>query len=47
MVPHEGHGEDEIEDSEDGVQPEKVVAGGGGDQLPSGLGSQAGVGVQG
>lgn len=30
-MPHEAHGEDEVEDSEDGMQPEKVIAGGGGD----------------
>ena len=42
-MPHEAHGEEKVNDSEDSVQPEQVVAGGvGGHHLPSGGGSQAG-----
>lgn len=38
VVPHEAHSEDKVEDSEDGVQPEKVVAGGGGGPAAIGAG---------
>lgn len=48
MVSHEDHGEDEVKDSKDGVQPEEVVAVGRREQhLPSRLGPQAGAGGQG
>lgn len=40
MVPHEAHGEEEVNDGKDGVQPKKVIAKGG-HHLTSGLGSQA------
>ena len=33
VVPHEAHGENEVNDSEDGVQPKEVVAGGGGGEI--------------
>ena len=48
VVSHEDHGEDEVKDSKDGVQPEEVVAVGRREQhLPSRLGPQAGAGGQG
>lgn len=39
VVPHEAHGEEEVNDSKDGVQPKEVVARGG-HHLPSGLDPQ-------
>lgn len=46
VVSHEDHGEDEVKDSKDGMQPKEVVAVERGEHpLPSRLGPQAGAGL--
>lgn len=44
MVPHEAHGEQQVNDGEDGVQPKEVVAGGRTRPTIRGQGSRAGGG---